>query len=425
MPFAYRSSARRARQLTTLIVLIAIALLSSRQADAYPLGGASSATVSNPVSSVALSRSHRRTAIAATAADRRAGSRRSNMSRTWHGSVRRSHSERSRRRRRSGPGTTTTEELETTDAAAPFRFFASTSFWNEPVPADAPRDQSSAGVVGALDGLVGEEEQADSGPWINTTKYSVPVYTVPSDQPTVAVQLVDHDPNAVMSAAWSAVPLPAEAQAAGGTDGDLAVWQPSSDRLWEFWRLGHEGGGWHATWGGAMQNVSSDTGVFGPEAWPGAETWWGVSASSLSLVGGLISLEDLEKGQINHAVSMSIPDVRAGVYASPAQRSDGKSPDPLSLPEGAHLRLDPNLDLAALHLPRVTLLIAEAAQRYGIFITDGAGVVTFQAQDPEPTGTEPYKGTNGYFEGQMPRELLASFPWSHLELLKMELHAVK
>jgi hypothetical protein len=168
--------------------------------------------------------------------------------------------------------------------------------------------------------------------------------------------------------------------------------------------------------------VSSNLGVYGPEAWPGAQTWWGISASSLSLVGGLISLEDLEKGQINHALEMAIPERSASVYASPAQRTDGKSTNPLALPEGAHLRLNPKLNLAALHLPRLTLMLAEAAQRYGIFITDGSPIAEFYAQDPTPTGTDPYTGPNGYFEGKHPDELLASFPWSHLELLKMELH---
>ena len=174
-----------------------------------------------------------------------------------------------------------------------------------------------------------------------------------------------------------------------------------------------------------MQNVSSNPGVYGPKAWPGAQSSWGVSASSLSLVGGLISLEDLELGQINHALEMAIPDVRAGVYASPAQRSDGKTTDPLSLPEGAHLRLNPNLDLAALHLPRLTLMLAEAAQRYGIFITDESTIAVFDAQDPTPTGTNPYTGPDGYFEGKYPDQLLASFPWNQLELLKMELHNTK
>ncbi len=309
-------------------------------------------------------------------------------------------------------------------SAAPFRFFSPSSFWNEPLAANAPLDPASASVIGAFDTLIATEQQAKNGPWINTTSYSVPVYTVPAGQPTVSVRL-DGTSNAALSSAWSAVPLPPDAQPAAGTDGDLFVWQPSTDRLWEFWRLVHKAGGWHASWGGATQHASSAPGVYGPEAWPGAQSWWGVSASSLSLVGGLISLEDLELGQINHALAMAIPNVRAGVYTSPAQRSDGKSADPLSLPEGAHLRLNPNLNLAALHLPRFTLMIAEAAQRYGIFIRDGAGCVTLYAQDPLPTGTNPYAGPDGYFEGKYPSQLLASFPWRQLQLLKMELHNTK
>jgi hypothetical protein len=309
------------------------------------------------------------------------------------------------------------------EPTTPFRFFSPTSFWNAPLPIDAPLDPSSAEVVGAFNKLIAAEEQTGNGPWINTSEYSVPVYTVTADQPTVTVTLHDHTPNPALSLAWSEVPLPPNAQPAVGTDGELVVWQPSTDRMWEFWRLVHETNGWYASWGGAMNNVSADSGVYGPEAWPGAQTWWGVSASSLALIGGLISFEDLEKGQIDHAISMSIPDVRAGVYASPAQRSDGRSIDPLSLPEGARLRLNPNLDLKAMHLPRLTLMIAEAAQRYGIFIRDRAKFVTFQGQDPVSTATNPYTGFNGYFEGKrVPTELIASFPWSQLELLEMELH---
>jgi hypothetical protein len=279
-------------------------------------------------------------------------------------------------------------------------------------------------VVGAFDVLIAAEEQARTGPWISTTSYSVPLYTVPADEPTVSVKL-EHNPEPALSAAWSAVPLPASAKPAVGTDGDLVVWQPSADKLWEFWRLTYGEAGWSAKWGGAMQSASTDPGVYGPETWPGAQTWWGVSASSLSLVGGLITLEDLEDGRIEHALAMSIPNVRFGVYASPAQRTDGTSTNPLSLPEGAHLRLNPKLNLSSLHLPRVTLLIAEAAQRYGIFVKDGAGDVQFNAQDPTPLGTNPYVGPEGFFEGKSPRALLESFPWNELELLTMELHPSK
>ena len=213
-----------------------------------------------------------------------------------------------------------------------------------------------------------------------------------------------------------------DARPAAGSDGTLVVWQPSSDRLWEFWRLAKTADGWKAAWGGAMQQVSSNRGVYGPEAWPGAKAWWGSSASSLSIAGGLITLEDLQRGRIDHALALAIPHVRADFYASPARRTDGTSANPLSLPEGAQLRLDPELDLEALQLPPLTLMIAEAAQRYGIFVRDRAKVTHFFAEDPTPTGANPYLGAGGYFEGKSPGQLLARFPWDRLLLLPMELH---
>jgi hypothetical protein len=306
---------------------------------------------------------------------------------------------------------------------SPFRFFSPTSFWNETVAADAPLDSSSAAVIGAFDKEVATTEEQNKGtPWVLTTGWSVPIYTVPANQPTVKVTLEGASSKVALQTAWDAVPLPAGAQPAAGADKHLVVWQPSTDRLWEFWRLERTPTGWGARWGGAMQNVSTHYGVYGRGDWPGASPYWGASASSLSIAGGLITLEDLERGEINHALAIGIPVVRAGVYAAPAHRTDGKSTSRLSLPEGAHLRLDPSLDLAALHLPRLTLMIAEAAQRYGIFVRDGAGNVVFYAQDPIPTGTEPYTGSHGYFEGKTPGQLLASFPWSHLQLLRMDLH---
>ncbi len=316
------------------------------------------------------------------------------------------------------------KEEKVKEESAPFSFFSPTSFWNEELPADAPLDPSSAAIVGALNEEMAKAVEAKKGPAnINTTSWSVPIYTVPADQPTVKVTLENASRTPVLQSAWDAVPLPGNAQPAAGTDEHLVVWQPSTDRLWEFWRLEKTEAGWQASWGGAIQNVSSDSGAYGPEAWPGATRWWGASASSLSIAGGLITLEDLERGEINHALAMAVPNTRAGIYASPAERTDGVSTEPQSLPEGAHLRLEPNLDLASLHLPRLTLMMAEAAQRYGIFIRDTASNVAFYAQDPIPTGTNPYTGPHGYFEGKTAQKLMASFPWSHLQLLKMELHS--
>jgi hypothetical protein len=308
-------------------------------------------------------------------------------------------------------------------ALHPPRFFSADGLWNRTLAARVKLDRHARKLLAPFEAVLATQLYG-YGPktTIDTVAYSVPIYTVQASEPTVAVAL-NNSPRPALSSAWSEVPLPADAQPAAGTDHELVVWQPSTNRMWEFWRLQHTSNGWSAAWGGAMQNVSRNPGVYGSDAWPGATPWWGATASSLALAGGLITFEDLADGQIDHALAMSIPDVRAHVYASPAQRTDGTSTSSASLPEGAHLRLDPSLDLQSLHLPRLTLMLAEAAQRYGIYVRDTSPNIGFYAQDPTPTGSNPYTGPGGYFEGKSPTELLQSFPWSHLQVLRMELHS--
>ncbi len=301
------------------------------------------------------------------------------------------------------------------------RFFSAASIWNRSLAPAAALDSSSPALSGALADEVAAEESAGVGPWINTSSSSVPIYSVAAAQPRVRVRLAG-GPSRALVRAWARVPLPAGARPGQGSDAELVLYQPSSDRMWEFWRLAHTETGWRAAWGGAIAHTSQNPGVYGPQAWPGAETSWGASASSLSIAGGLITLKDLQEHQIDHALAAAIPDAAAGIYTSPAQRTDGRSTAPDAIPEGAHLRLDPTLQLTSLHLPPLTLMIAQAAQRYGIIIRDYAPNITLYAQDPTPNGTNPYTGPTGYLENKTPIQLLENFPWKHLQLLKMSLH---
>jgi hypothetical protein len=314
-------------------------------------------------------------------------------------------------------------EPATEPPATPFRFFSPTSFWNTDPGAAAALDPQSSALTGIFLGEIETAIAAGTGPWINTTNYSVPIVRVPAGQPKVRVQLASRYSAPYLQAAWEEVPIPPTAKPSEGTDATLLVYQPSSDKLWEFWRASHTESGWQAAWGGAIRNVSNNRGAYDGEAWAGAKPWWGSSASSLSIAGGLITLEDLERGAIDHALALAIPNVRAGAYSSPAQRTDGTSTSSLSLPEGAHLHLDPSLDLEKLKMPPLTRMIARAAQKYGIFVRDRAKMIHFFAEDPTSLPTNPYLGKTGYFEGQSPAKLLASFPWSHLQLLRMDLHS--
>jgi hypothetical protein len=289
------------------------------------------------------------------------------------------------------------------------RPFADTSFWNAPLASNAPLDAQSNTYVAAL-----RNQVSQYGAWINTTRYSVPVYTVPAGAPTVRVVL-DY-PAPALQAAWLQVPLPANAHPAAGSDGHLVAWQPSSDTMWEFWRAYNLLGTWHASWGGRMTGVSTSVGYYTDP--PG----WGATATSLPVLGGVMRIAELQSGTIDHALAICIPRARANVYSWPAQRTDGNVYSATAVPEGTRFRLDPSLDLSTIPMTPVVRAMAYAAQRYGIVVRDIGGSVAFYGEDPTPTGSDPYGGSSGLFGGLSPAQLLAQFPWDRLQALKTDLH---
>jgi hypothetical protein len=313
-----------------------------------------------------------------------------------------------------------------TDGSIPV--FGATSLWNHTVPANAPLSPSSAAIAAYLNGFVNTSIAQGTGPWINTTNYSTPIYTVPANQPTVPV-MVDWNPPS-LDQAFAAVPIPSNAVPAAGSDEQMVIYQPSTDRMWEMWQMRQDASGlWHAGWGGRMLQVSTDPGYYrnvsGPNGTMLEQSSWGATASSLPLAAGLITLDDLASGQINHAIAMMVPKAAAKVFYCPAQRTDGYDTSANAIPEGAHFRLDPTLDLSQLHMPTITRMIAVAAQKYGLIVNDQTGAtVGFRAQDPSPLmragAANPYAtyfanpATGSYM---YPTQFLASFPWSHLQLL--------
>src|SRR5439155_11909393 len=102
--------------------------------------------------------------------------------------------------------------------AAP-RLFAPTSVWNQPVPAGAALDPSSATRVGAVVSRLRAGIARGISPSIADTSYSTPLYTVAADQPKVAVRLdVGRWGSVLQHALDQGVPLPADAHPAAGKD---------------------------------------------------------------------------------------------------------------------------------------------------------------------------------------------------------------
>jgi hypothetical protein len=289
--------------------------------------------------------------------------------------------------------------------------FSATSFWNAPLAAAAPLDSNSQAYVNEL-----LRQVQEYGTWMDTYQYSVPVYVVGPNQATQHVTLDVYAPD--LQAEFNAVPIPSTAQAAAGTDEHMTVWQPSTDKLWEFWHMQQESDGWHARWGGEMDDVSTSPGYF---THSGITNDWGATATGLPLLGGLVTEADLERGYINHALAISLVETEPNCWSWPAQRTDGAytTAGITPIPEGARFRLNPTINVASLNLPPLDEMLAQAAQTYGIVVRDKGGAVSFYGEDPKTIpGTNPWPAE---FENTYASTILAMFPWSDLQTLQTQM----
>ncbi len=294
--------------------------------------------------------------------------------------------------------------------------FAPTSFWYTPIPSDVPLHTNSANFVKEF----ARQKKAYYGTVaVNTTAYASPVYVVDADVPTVRVTKMDCQHNGyvdkLFDTEWGAVPIPKYAEAADGTDAEMTIWQPSTDRLWEFWQARKTNGEWQACWGGGMTNVSKSDGV-----WPHNH---GTTATSIPFIGGQITAAELQRGEIKHALGIALVDCENwNIRSWPATRSDGWNPkkEPNRIPEGLRFRLEPTVDVDALKLGRAGKIIAKAAQKYGFVVWDKAGAITLRAENPKSFTLrgqpDPYPEL---FEKKPNYAVLEGMPWDRLQFLPM------
>jgi hypothetical protein len=293
--------------------------------------------------------------------------------------------------------------------------FAPDSFWYKPIPVNAPLNPNSAAYAAEF---LRQYKAHTNGIGVNMGAYSEPIYTVDGGAPVVQVTQWScqgyHD--AGLEQQWAAVPIPSYASPADGTDAEMAIYQPSTDTLWEFWRARQSNGQWQACWGGRMDGVSSNPGI-----WPRR---YGVTATGLPFAPGQITVRELNSGAIHHVMGIALVDTeRSALFSWPANRSDGYNPknEPNRIPEGLRLRLDPSVNIDALKLHPVAKIIAKAAQTYGFVVWDKAGAISLRFENPKvyviAGKPNPY---TAIFNGTPAYAVLNGIPWDRLQFLPMD-----
>lgn len=290
---------------------------------------------------------------------------------------------------------------------------AANSPWRTTV-SNAPLASNSAALTSDLMRQVRNWSGREAA--FNAYEYNTSFYKVDASTPRQDVQYGYCDGRPLydgvynQSAHFKNVPIPAGAVAAKGTDAHLAIYDASSDQLWEFWVMTKTGSGWKACWGGRLDNVSKGIGTF--------PYTWGTNASGTSGVAGMITIDEVRRGEINHTMSLQLQETAPwNTFSWPANRSDGTPGSTSQILMGQRLRLDPSVNVEALPLSKIGKMVARAAQKYGFLVDNRSGVVAVVPESGTPeqlrTGVNPWDSLMG-----VPAwEVMKGFPWDKMQFL--------
>lgn len=275
--------------------------------------------------------------------------------------------------------------------------FSSGSVWNTALPKYPTLAANTAAVTADIVSQV-----AGYGAGVDTANRGTPVYVTDASTPVFSVTpwACNGPADTTLAAEWSAVPIPFYAQPSSGSANRMVVTQPSTGTVWEFSGMYKAGGQWFACQGGQIANTTITSGVL-----PSPH---GVTGSGLALLAGQVSLSDMQIGQINHTIGLSL--AQLGGISWPAVRSPGGGGLAAA---GQRLQLDPSLNIDSLGLSTYGRMVARAAQQYGFVVWDAAPQVAVTGENPLTNtshgGPNPYGSTS-----------LVGFPWDKLRALPVD-----
>ncbi|MCJ8505911.1 hypothetical protein MRU69_13780 [Kocuria flava] len=275
--------------------------------------------------------------------------------------------------------------------------FAGTSPFNVPIPEQPALDPNSAAMVA--------QASRSARVYANLYEFGIPVHSAPVGTPR-------HDVSC--TAPWGTCPfqdrsvaIPSHAAPNSGSDGAMVVMDATTNTVSEFWQARRSADGrWTTTWG-AINSLSGS-------GWGGNST-----GSGASRLGGVIRVDEIGSGVIDHALVVQSDNVCQGVHRAPALKTDGTSTRSDCLPEGARLQLDPGLDVTAISgITPGEVAVARAMQVYGAYVVDQGGAALSMSFElaPDATPTSPgavYEaaGLRWDYYG------MSKVPWNRLRVL--------
>jgi hypothetical protein len=264
-----------------------------------------------------------------------------------------------------------------------WRPFSADSPWNQTISSSAQKHPDSDAIISLM---------ASRSPKLTVARsYTIPVWVVDSSKLSPVAVKSDKifdwwDTNLD---GWSdvGVPLTPSMWQEQTNDGHICIIDPSLHTAWEMSRYSWPSGSPPQCTTFNIWNVRL-TGVGNPNE---GNRWGtrGGRASGFPEIAGLVRPEELDTGEIRHALVFTYSDIRRAddgrkmFYWPPACRSDGSSIGPEHPIMGMRFQLDPTLtdtDFNRWGLTSEAKIVARALQKYGMFLGDRGGDMKIQVQ---------------------------------------------
>jgi hypothetical protein len=265
--------------------------------------------------------------------------------------------------------------------------FSGASKWNTKIPGGAAVAAESAAVIAWLTGLANSPTNRQLGTGGTSSDSDKPIFYTAAGDPLIRVKCTSRPPNGTYTAAADIpvvarkaakahnrlIRIPALAVPAPGSDGHMVV--QSANQLVELFRTDIKAFG-------EGRRTCISAGLF-DLAGDGTPTdFVAATASGCSAAAGPIRLNELEAGEIKHAIAITVKEVRRKLFRAPANgcatpMSTGAEGDAEDLKRpitGSRLQLNYTQgEIQALGVPAWKKVILEAMRVYGMIIVDTGG----------------------------------------------------
>jgi len=264
---------------------------------------------------------------------------------------------------------------------APFRAFTADSWWNTPVPDDAPANPRGADVLRYMS----TAEQADGGcvhlAGAEGSDWGQPVYWAQPDDPEydVAVDVPENAPE------LRDLRIPRGAVPAPNSDGEMVLFDLQRGYVVALTDAVHNPRTDQWSAGGATVTYLDSNGLY-------ARTGRSTDPRNVGTHRGnngavmMVRFDEVHEGAIDHVLKVASGPEASRRSVFPMVGSDGDSREPDAPPEGLRFRIKPSVELEAQGLEPQALVIARALQKYGFYIGDSSGVTALKLEDTRTEG---------------------------------------